>query len=68
LAGSQPSKWLGCVRTCQTLPRGLFRVRVTVKSLIGISPVVGFAEPPSDRGAELETQAYLLSIGYRIGR
>src|SRR6202044_804730 len=45
VAGSQPSKWLGWVRTCQTLPRGPFRLRVTVKSLIGIPPVIGFAEP-----------------------
>src|SRR5882757_11555411 len=52
LAGSQPSKWLGWVRTCQTLPRGPFRVRVTVKSLIGISPVVGLAEPRPQIGAQ----------------
>jgi hypothetical protein len=43
-------------------------VRVTVKSLIGISPVVGVAGYAPDRGAELGTQAYLLLIGYRIGR
>src|ERR1700722_18459307 len=35
LAGSQPSKLAGSVRTCQTLSRGAFRVRVTVNSLIG---------------------------------
>src|ERR1700676_5488265 len=55
LAGSQPSKWLGCVRTCQTLLRGGFRVRVTMNSLIGILHVVGFAgAAPKIRAPELQ--------------
>src|SRR6266851_9316896 len=53
LAGSQPSKWPGCVRTCQTFPRGLFRVRVTVNSLIGILPVVALPGRAHDQAHEL---------------
>src|SRR4029077_6949500 len=37
LAGSQPSKWLGCGGTRQNPSPGPGRVRVTVNSLIGIS-------------------------------
>src|SRR6266702_4632264 len=44
LAGSQPSKLLGVVRTCQTLSRGASSERVTMNSLIGISPFVRCGE------------------------
>src|SRR5712691_11688576 len=65
LAGSQPSKWLGCVRTCQALSRGAFRVRVTVNSLIRILPYVGFAEQRPRSGRMRDTTRAGGELAYR---